>query len=90
MESERYVVCNADEGEPGTFKDRVLLNSFVHQVFEGMTLCAAIVGSKQGNASQPEAVRINRVNSDDVVVPALIVEDTRRQTAFAQERAQRV
>ncbi len=47
-ESERYVVCNADEGEPGTFKDRVLLNSFAHQVFEGMTLCAAIVGSTQG------------------------------------------
>ncbi len=27
-ETERYVVCNADEGEPGTFKDRVLLNSY--------------------------------------------------------------
>jgi [NiFe] hydrogenase diaphorase moiety large subunit len=47
-ENERYVVCNADEGEPGTFKDRVLLNSFADQVFEGMTLCAAIVGAKQG------------------------------------------
>jgi [NiFe] hydrogenase diaphorase moiety large subunit len=47
-ESERYVVCNADEGEPGTFKDRVLLNSFADQVFEGMTLCAAIVGAKHG------------------------------------------
>ncbi|WP_031431214.1 NAD(P)H-dependent oxidoreductase subunit E [Methylomicrobium agile] len=47
-ESERYVVCNADEGEPGTFKDRVLLNAFADQVFEGMTLCAAIVGAKHG------------------------------------------
>ena len=45
---ERYVVCNADEGEPGTFKDRVLLNSYSHQVFEGMTLCAAITGAHQG------------------------------------------
>lgn len=44
----RYVVCNADEGEPGTFKDRVLLNSYADQVFEGMTLAAAIIGSKQG------------------------------------------
>lgn len=43
-----YVICNADEGEPGTFKDRVLLNSYAHQVFEGMTLCAAIIGAKQG------------------------------------------
>lgn len=46
--TERYVVCNADEGEPGTFKDRVLLNSFAAQVFEGMTLCAAIIGAQQG------------------------------------------
>lgn len=44
----RYVVCNADEGEPGTFKDRVLLNSYAHEVIEGMTLCAAIIGSEQG------------------------------------------
>lgn len=46
--AQRYVVCNADEGEPGTFKDRVLLNSYAHQVFEGMTVCAAIIGAKQG------------------------------------------
>jgi [NiFe] hydrogenase diaphorase moiety large subunit len=45
---ERYVVCNADEGEPGTFKDRVLLNTYADQVFEGMTVCAAIIGAKQG------------------------------------------
>jgi [NiFe] hydrogenase diaphorase moiety large subunit len=48
QEAERYVVCNADEGEPGTFKDRVLLQSYAHQVFEGMTICAAIVGAHQG------------------------------------------
>ncbi|MCK9395980.1 MAG: NAD(P)H-dependent oxidoreductase subunit E [Methylobacter sp.] len=48
QQAERYVVCNADEGEPGTFKDRVLLNSYAHQVFEGMTVCAAIMGAKQG------------------------------------------
>jgi len=43
-----YVVCNADEGEPGTFKDRVLLNSFADQVFEGMTVCAFLIGARQG------------------------------------------
>ncbi|MDP2098230.1 MAG: NAD(P)H-dependent oxidoreductase subunit E [Methylobacter sp.] len=47
-ETQRYVVCNADEGEPGTFKDRVLLNTYADQVFEGMTVCAAIIGAKQG------------------------------------------
>jgi len=45
---ERHVVCNADEGEPGTFKDRILLNSHADQVFEGMTLCAGIVGARHG------------------------------------------
>ena len=43
-----YVVCNADEGEPGTFKDRVLLNSYADTVFEGMTLCARIIGATRG------------------------------------------
>jgi len=44
----RYVVCNADEGEPGTFKDRVLLTSFADLVCEGMTICSRIVGARQG------------------------------------------
>jgi len=47
-ETVRYVVCNADEGEPGTFKDRVLLNRYADQVFEGMTVCASIIGAAQG------------------------------------------
>lgn len=45
---QRYVVCNADEGEPGTFKDRVLLNSYADELLEGMTLCAAIIKANQG------------------------------------------
>lgn len=45
---ERYVVCNADEGEPGTFKDRVLLTSYTDLVFEGMTLSGYVVGSSRG------------------------------------------
>ncbi len=44
----RYVVCNADEGEPGTFKDRVLLNSHADKVFEGMTVAARVIGARQG------------------------------------------
>ena len=46
--NEHYVVCNADEGEPGTFKDRVLLNSYADVLFEGMTLCAGVIGAKKG------------------------------------------
>ncbi|HTN94891.1 MAG TPA: NADH-ubiquinone oxidoreductase-F iron-sulfur binding region domain-containing protein [Gallionella sp.] len=44
----RYVVCNADEGEPGTFKDRVLLSSHADAMFEGMTVCARVIGAKLG------------------------------------------
>jgi [NiFe] hydrogenase diaphorase moiety large subunit len=44
----RVVVCNADEGEPGTFKDRVLLASYTDLVLEGMTICAGIVGAHAG------------------------------------------
>lgn len=44
----RYIVCNADEGEPGTFKDRVLLNSFADRVFEGMAIAGYAVGARQG------------------------------------------
>jgi [NiFe] hydrogenase diaphorase moiety large subunit len=48
MGESHYVVCNADEGEPGTFKDRILLNNQSDRLFEGMTVCAAIIGAKQG------------------------------------------
>jgi [NiFe] hydrogenase diaphorase moiety large subunit len=44
----KHVVCNADEGEPGTFKDRVLLTSYADLVFEGMTLAALAVGAQRG------------------------------------------
>ena len=44
----RVVVCNADEGEPGTFKDRVLLARQADAVFEGMTVAARILGARQG------------------------------------------
>jgi [NiFe] hydrogenase diaphorase moiety large subunit len=43
-----YVICNADEGEPGTFKDRVLLTRQPDLVFEGMTIAAHIVGARRG------------------------------------------
>lgn len=45
---QRVVVCNADEGEPGTFKDRVLLQSYASHLIEGMTLCAATIGANKG------------------------------------------
>lgn len=43
-----YVVCNADEGEPGTFKDRLLLREYTDALFEGMTVCAWVIGAEKG------------------------------------------
>ncbi len=45
---QRFVICNADEGEPGTFKDRVLLTERAHLIFEGMTIAAYAIGSGSG------------------------------------------
>jgi [NiFe] hydrogenase diaphorase moiety large subunit len=45
---ERYIVCNADEGEPGTFKDRVLLTSHADLLFDGMTVAAYAIGATRG------------------------------------------
>lgn len=44
----RVVICNADEGEPGTFKDRVILTERPHLVFEGMTVAAWAIGAEIG------------------------------------------
>jgi [NiFe] hydrogenase diaphorase moiety large subunit len=44
----KFVVCNADEGEPGTFKDRVLLTELPDRVFAGMTIAGYAIGAKEG------------------------------------------
>ena len=46
--AQHIVVCNADEGEPGTFKDRVLLSRCADTVFEGMTIAAKVIGARRG------------------------------------------
>ena len=44
----KYIVCNADEGEPGTFKDRVLMNAMPGLVLEGMAIAGYAVGAREG------------------------------------------
>lgn len=43
----RYLLCNADEGEPGTFKDRVMMEKAPHQLIEGMIISAFAVNAKK-------------------------------------------
>lgn len=47
-ETPKYVVCNADEGEPGTFKDRPILHLQPHLLLEGMAMAGYIVGASVG------------------------------------------
>lgn len=44
----KYIVCNADEGEPGTFKDRQILDEVPRKVFTGMAIAGRAIGSKEG------------------------------------------
>lgn len=48
LSDEKYIICNADEGEPGTFKDRVLLVEYPHLVFDGMVIAGYTIGAQQG------------------------------------------
>ena len=60
-EQEKYVICNADEGDPGAFMDRAVLESDPHRVLEGMVLAAYAVGAQKGfiyvRAEYPLAVK---------------------------------
>ncbi|HJX58320.1 MAG TPA: NADH-quinone oxidoreductase subunit NuoF, partial [Thiobacillus sp.] len=45
---DKYIVCNSDEGEPGTFKDRDILRYNPHQLIEGMAIAGYVMGAKVG------------------------------------------
>ena len=45
---QKYVICNADEGEPGTFKDREILTNVPEKVLSGMALCGKAIGATEG------------------------------------------
>jgi NADH-quinone oxidoreductase subunit F len=60
-ESVKYILCNADEGDPGAFMDRSVLEADPHSVLEGMTIAAKAIGARQGyiycRAEYPLAVK---------------------------------
>lgn len=57
---QKYVVCNADEGDPGAFMDRSILEGDPHSVLEGMAICGFAIGADKGfiyvRAEYPKAV----------------------------------
>jgi NADH-quinone oxidoreductase subunit F len=48
IKTPKYVICNADEGEPGTFKDRVLIEEDPHAILEGMIIAGYAIGAEYG------------------------------------------
>jgi NADH-quinone oxidoreductase subunit F len=58
---EKFVICNGDEGDPGAFMDRMLMESYPYRVIEGLAIAAWAVGAKEGylyiRAEYPLAVR---------------------------------
>ena len=58
--TEKYVICNGDEGDPGAFMDRILLESYPLRVIEGMIIAGYAVGARKGifyiRAEYPQAV----------------------------------
>jgi len=58
---EKFVVCNGDEGDPGAFMDRAILEGDPHSVIEGMAIAAYAIGAKQGyvyvRAEYPLAIK---------------------------------
>ena len=61
----KYVVCNADEGDPGAYSDRYLLEEQALKVLFGMVICGYIIGSNQGfmyiRGEYPESINITNV-----------------------------
>ncbi len=59
--AEKYVICNADEGDPGAFMDRSVLESDPHRILEGMALAAFAIGAQRGyvyaRAEYPLAIK---------------------------------
>jgi NADH:ubiquinone oxidoreductase subunit F (NADH-binding) len=72
----KYVVCNADESEPGTFKDRDLLLASPHLVIEGMVMAALVAGARQGfiyirHEYFEQIARLNKAIDEAVAIGAL-------------------
>ncbi|MDO9577713.1 MAG: NADH-quinone oxidoreductase subunit NuoF [Candidatus Cloacimonadales bacterium] len=59
--SKKYIICNADEGDPGAFMDRSVLEGDPHSIIEGMAICAYAIGSDEGyiycRAEYPLAIK---------------------------------
>lgn len=75
----KYVICNADEGDPGAFMDRSVLEGDPHKVLEGMAICGYAIGSDEGyiyvRAEYPLAVKRLRLAIEQAEKEGLLGEN---------------
>jgi NADH:ubiquinone oxidoreductase subunit F (NADH-binding) len=79
LETERFIICNADEGEPGTFKDRFIMAHLPFQLIEGITIAAYLSGASKGyiyvRHEYPEAQSILRSSIHKAISAGLLGEN---------------
>ena len=77
--TERYIICNADEGEPGTFKDRFVMTHSPFQLLEGIVIAACLAGASQGfiyvRHEYPEVQRSLRQSIQEAIQANLLGEN---------------
>lgn len=76
---QKFIVCNADEGDPGAYSDRYLLEQQTHSVLLGMLIAAYIIGADKGviyiRAEYPEAIEITQKAIDELRIKKIIGEN---------------
>ncbi len=66
----RYIVCNADESEPGTFKDRIILEGDPHAIVEAMTIAGYAIGAQEGYVYVRGEYRLAQERLEKAIVQA--------------------
>lgn len=77
--AKKYVICNADEGDPGAFMDRSVLEGDPHKILEGMAICGYAIGADEGyiyvRAEYPLAIKRLRVAIEQAEAMGLLGEN---------------
>lgn len=79
VSDKKYVICNADEGDPGAFMDRSVLEGDPHKILEGMAVCGYAIGADEGyiyvRAEYPLAIKRLRIAIEQAEVMGLLGEN---------------
>ena len=79
VSDKKYVICNADEGDPGAFMDRIVLEGDPHKILEGMAVCGYAIGADEGyiyvRAEYPLAIKRLRIAIEQAEAMGLLGEN---------------